>query len=394
MSGLSADGKEISMTLLNHFLCRTKTAFGTQALAHLPFDLSGMHAYKPFVITDQAARDAGLHLTLARACRDTHLALGLATLTDAEDFETLYHLFADKGYDSFIALGTGQVVQTAKALNLALCHGPEKLRSPAGPGQINRPLLPLVYIPTHPETGQDTAGETFFSGRHFVSANLMPDIAVITADTMLGTPGAAVLDSGLASLATCCEAFAFSGNPFARSYAHAGICLVMDTLLPLAQQSDHGDLLCQKAGKHRQLPLAKLAHAAAVSGYIQSNLPDLKSRQAVAHLTAVHPAPSAAPSSGLCMALALVHLLENSKDTCPWLGKLLLPLTDAAHYAGVPGPGQPDAAVRVIRKLLHALSETVPQGMPKTLGEAGLTPGQISEMSTLLTYTQHKEPPW
>ncbi len=376
------------MIALNHFLCRTKTAFGTQALTHLPFDLSGMNARKPFVITDQAARDAGVHLALARACRDTHLALGVVTLTEAGDLETLYHLFVDKGYDSIIALGTGQVVQTAKALNLAVCHGPERLRSPAGPGQIKGPLLPLVYIPTHPETGQDTAGETFFSGHCFVSANLMPDIAVITADTMLGTPRTAVLDSGLSSLATCCETFAFSGNLFARSYAHAVICLVMDTLLPLAQQSDHGELLCQKAGKLQQLPLAKLAHAAAVSGYIQSNLPDLKTRQAGAHITAIHPAPSAALSSGLCMALALVHLLENSKDTCPWLGKLLLPLTDAAHYAGVTGPEQPDASVRVIRELLHALSETLPQGMPKTLDAAGLTSRQISEMSDLLTYVQ------
>lgn len=376
------------MTALNHFLCRTKTAFGTHALDHLPFDLSGMNARKPIVITDQAARDAGVHLALAGACRDTHLALGLATLTDAGDFETLYHLFVDKGYDSIIALGTGLVVQTAKALNLAICLGPERLRSPAGLGQIKGPLLPLVYIPTHPETGQDTAGETFFSGYCFVSANLMPDIAVITAETMLGTPQAAVLDSGLSSLATCCEAFAFSGNPFVRSYADAGIRLVMDTLLFLAQQSDHGDLLCQKAGKNRQLPLAKLAHAAAVSGYIQSNFPDLKTRQAGAHFTALHPAPSASLSSGLCMALALVHLFENSKDTCPWLGKLLLPLTDAAYYAGVPGPGQPDAAVRVIRKLLHALSETVPGGMPKTLDAAGLTPRQISQITDLLTYAQ------
>ncbi len=374
------------MTALNHFLCRTKTAFGTHALDHLPFDLSGMNARKPFVITDQAARDAGVHMVLARACRDTYLAPGLATLTDAGDFETLYHLFVDKGYDSIIALGTGQVVQTAKALNLALCLGPERLRSPADPGQIKGPLLPLVYIPTHPESGQDTAGETSFSGHCFVSAHLMPDIAVITADTMLGTPLAAVLDSGLSSLAACCEVFAFSGNPFARSYAYAGVCLVMDTLLPLAQQSDHGDLLCQKAGKHRRLPLAKLTHAAAVSGYIQSNFPNLKTRQAGAHITALHPAPSATLSSGLCMALALVHLLENSKDTCPWLGKLLLPLTDAAHYAGVPGPGQPDAAVRVIRELLQALYETLPQGMPETFDEAGLTPRQISEISNLLTY--------
>ena len=375
------------MTALHHFLCRTKTAFGTHALAHLPFDLSGMHAHKPFVITDQAAKDAALHLELARACRDTHLLLGLAILTDAGDLETLYHLFVDKGYDSIMALGTGQVVQTAKALNLAICHGPERLRTPAGAGQLNRPLLPLVYIPTHPETGQDTAGETFFSGRRFVSANLMPDIAVITADTMLGTPGAAVLDSGLSSLAICCEAFAFSGSPFARSYAGAGICLVMDTLLPLAQQPDHGDLLCQKARKTRQLPLAKLAHAAAISGYIQSNYPDLKTRQAGARVMAVGFDQPAVLSAGLCMALALVQLLENSRHTCPWLGKLLLPLTDTAHYAGVPGPGQPDEAVRIIRQLLHALSETVPRGMPQTLEEAGLTPRQISEMSDLLTYT-------
>lgn len=362
------------------FLCRTKTAFGSHALFHLSFDLSCMNAHKPFVITDQAACDAGLDLQLARAFQDAHVPLGIAVLEDTSEMESLYRLFVDKGYDSIIVLGTGMVVQTAKALNLALCTGPETLRSSAGPRQINASLLPLAVIPTHPGSGQETTGETTFLHHVFASPFLMPDLLIITADTMLGTPCDVVMDSGLTSLALCCEAFVFSDNPFVRSFAGPGICMVMENLIFLVQNPGKEELLCQKAGKDRRQPLAQLAHAAALSGFIRSNVPDLKTLQAGLHAGEPGIAPKAGLSRGLCMVLALLDMFENSKDTSAWLGKLLLPLTDAQHYATVCGTGQADAAIQTIRDLLQKLSRILSKDFG-TLEQAGLTNGQVLKIS-------------
>jgi alcohol dehydrogenase class IV len=343
------------MTASPHFLCRAKTAFGTHALFHLPFDLSSMNACKPFVITDQAARDAELHRYLARAFRESDMALGIATLTDTRDhlheIETLHRLFVEKGYDSIMALGTGSVVQMAKILNLTVCLGPEVLRSCAGPQQINSPLLPLVFIPTLPSDGRETTTKTEFEGRSFVSGFLMPDLVIITADTMLGAPEKMVLDAGLTSLAICCEAFVVSNSPLIRSYAATAIRLVMDTLVPLAQNPGHDDLLCQKARKNRRDPLAGLTHAAALSGFIRSNCQDLKT-----WLTN--------GSSGPDRILALVHLFETSQVTPAWLGKLLLPLTDPEQYTAVPGSRRPDLAIQTIRELINSLSRIASKEIP------------------------------
>ncbi|MCF8092820.1 MAG: iron-containing alcohol dehydrogenase [Desulfotignum sp.] len=334
------------MTDLSHFLCRTKTAFGAHALSHLPFDLSGMDACKPFVITDQPARDAGLHNLLTAAFKDSDMALGITTLTDFDDIEPLYHLFVDKGYDSILALGTGPVVRTAKRLNLAVCMGPEILRSDAGPQQINRPLLPLAFIPTLPSDGCETT-MTLVLDRFFVSPFLSADLAVVTPEAMLGAPDNRILDAGLTSLAVCCQAFVLSGSPLVRPHAATGIRLVMDTLLPLIQPPGQDELLCQKAKKNRQLPLAKLTLASVLSGYIRSHIPDLNT-----YLIQV---------SGMDMALALIPMLDTCKGASPWPGKLLLPLTDPDRYTAVPGHLRPEAAIQTIQQLVRDLSWTLPE---------------------------------
>ena len=328
------------------FSCPIKTSFGAHALYHLPFDLAGMDAGKAFIITDQCACDAQLDMQLSNAFRDSDTGTGVAKLTDQDFtdpqlFEKLYVLFTEKGYDSIIVLGTGMLMQIAKILNMAVNQGPEFLSLFAEKQAVNKPLHPLVYIPTLPTDGSETGMNATFQDKNFVSNYLMPDLLVISPDLMLNPPDDMLINSGLSSLTVCCEAFVFSDNPLARPYAELGISLIMDSLLPLLQDSDRDkdraiDVKYGKASAKQQLNLAELVHASAISGFLKSNIRDMKTPE---------------KTTGQDMVQELLNIFKNTDS--PWLTKLLLPLTNQEQYSGTAESRRPELAVQTIRNFLN-----------------------------------------
>ncbi len=373
------------------FLCRTKTGFGMNALEHLPFDLSSMGSQKPLVLLNKNAKTK----PLVRAFKESGMTLGICPPIDGEQDNTynleilknFYQIYTDKGFDSIIALGTGPLVDLAKALNMAVTLGPDTLKNPKGMTQIAQPLSPFVYIPTGVGTGMEANTIARFNNSVFNSSFLAPDLAIIDPEIITQDPSTDLINTGLTCLAACCEAHVLSGNPPARAYAATGIELLMENFMPLVKSILVPGISppIKKSGKRSDKKtiksyLTSLTHASVITGIILANCKGLLSIQLGRHL-----ANHCTATPGQAMAILLPGVLDLMTTNRSDLGNLALPLSGADQFSMVPAPQLPALAIGKIQSLLNELYQISLGAIPRTLGDAGLDREAISEVQTLLS---------
>lgn len=360
------------------FLCRTKTGFGMNALDHLPFDLSNMGAKKPFVLQDREAASSNSSKPLIRAFMESGMILGLCPPMNRDDapgmtgLRECYQTFLDKGFDSIIALGTGYVVDMAKALNLTVSRGPEALKGLLNGANDTKPLLPFAYLPTGVGTGVETDCTARFDGRVFDLPVLAPDIAVIDQKIMAGDTLNNMISNALTSLSVCCETLVFSKNPPAKAYAATGIGLIMDHLFPLIDQTGSWDSIQMIDDKKDRYHLACLVHASAITGYLLANHKSL-----ISYYLGCTIAKACTAAPGQVTAIVLPGVLEACAGTNNGFGDLLLALCGPDDFSAIPVHQQTAAAIHHLKQILNNLYRLSFGAIPRTLADTGMEKAEI-----------------
>ena len=387
------------------FFCRTNIGFGMNALEHLPFDLSSMGSQKPLVLLDKRAFLGGCTKPLIRAFKESKMTLGICppieqssdtdggkgSKREVEILREFYQIYTDKGFDAIIALGTGRVVDMAKALNIAVTLGPNALRVPlkATRGtnhKITKPLGPFVYIPTGMGSGMETHTLARFNNNTFTSHFLAPDLAVIDPDILIPNrltdpntlkmdASSPLIDAGLTCLSVCCEAHVLSGNPLARAYAATGIGLIMENFLPLVKQLLAPTPLTRSDKKAIKDHQTRLTHASVITGILLANCTTLIGFQLGKQI-----AEQAGISPGQAMAILLPAVLDRMADNRSDLGNLFHPLAGSEEFSRVPPSQRPGLAIQKIQGLLNELYQISLGTLPRTLGDAGLDPAAIETL--------------
>jgi len=196
--------------------------FGAGVTREVGMDLADLGARRVMVLTDRRLAA----LPPVAAVLESLAAGGVsATLYDGVRVEPTDESFRDAtaharagGFDAFVAVGGGSVIDTAKAVNLYSTYPPEDfldyVNPPIGAGKpVPGPLKPLMAIPTTAGTGSETTGVSIFdltrmhAKTGIANRRLKPTLGYLDPDNTRTLPPEVAAASGLDVLSHAIESY-------------------------------------------------------------------------------------------------------------------------------------------------------------------------------------------
>ncbi|MEO1475249.1 MAG: iron-containing alcohol dehydrogenase [Pseudomonadota bacterium] len=206
--------------------------FDHGAIQQLPKQMKSLGMTRPFIITDQGIKSAGLLDRILEAIDTDPAGVFADTVPNPTETQTTEAaaLYKESGADGVIALGGGSSMDHAKGVALLASHdGPlERYAAYSGGARHITALPPLIAIPTTAGTGSEVsvgAIITMENGRKetFVSPNLIPPVAICDPDLTLGLPAHLTAATGMDAVTHCIEAVLTPAiNPPAEGVGYEG----------------------------------------------------------------------------------------------------------------------------------------------------------------------------
>ena len=195
--------------------------FGAGCTAEIGMDLRAMSARRTMVLLDPNLSSLPVAEVIAASLESQNCDYVLFDEVSIEptdaSFQHAAAVAAEGGFDSFVAVGGGSTIDTAKAANLYSTWPADFLsyvNAPIGEGRpVPGPLKPLIAVPTTAGTGSETTGVAIFD---FVERKaktgiahrfLKPTLGVIDPDNTRTLPPAVAASSGLDVLSHALESY-------------------------------------------------------------------------------------------------------------------------------------------------------------------------------------------
>jgi len=347
------------------FFCPVKVIAGKAALEHIPYELSGLAAKRPMIVTDKGVRAAGLLEPVIAACEESGLDI-ISIYDDVPpDSSTsvvrdIAAIYRKEKCDSIIAVGGGSAIDTGKAVNILVSEGGTDIAKYVGAGVLKRALKPFFVVPTTAGTGSEVTSiavitdETKGTKLPFTSSFLLPNAAIIDPRMTLTLPPHITAATAMDAMTHAIESFTcIAKNPLSDAYATAAIKKVSKSLLQVMDNPKDSDGRLELA---QASTMAGIAFSNSMVGLVHSLG---HATGAICHLP-----------HGLCMSLYLPYVLEYNLETIREpLGELLLYLEGPEVYSATPASRRAEASISALRTLRDALYKRCQ--LPRTLKEAG-----------------------
>ncbi len=204
--------------------------FGPGTTREIGMDLEDWGVKRALLVIDPRLRDlptGGAVLAALRAGRVDFDVFDEVEVepTDAS-FRRAIEVATAGRFDSFVAVGGGSTIDTAKAANLYSTYPAEFLdyvNAPIGRGKpIPGPLKPLIAVPTTAGTGSETTGVAIFdlverkAKTGIAHRHLRPLLGIVDPDNTRTQPAAVAASAGLDVLSHALESYtaiAFNRRP-------------------------------------------------------------------------------------------------------------------------------------------------------------------------------------
>ena len=202
--------------------------FGRGTTREVGMDLEDMGLKRTLLVIDPKLRDLPTGQVVAEslraAKRDFETFDAVETEPTDRSFREAIAAAKSGNFDSFVAVGGGSTIDTAKAANLYSTHPADFLdyvNAPIGLGKpVPGPLKPLIAIPTTAGTGSETTGVAIFdlverkAKTGIAHRYLRPTLGIVDPDNTRTQPPAVAASAGLDVLSHALESF--TAIPFDR----------------------------------------------------------------------------------------------------------------------------------------------------------------------------------
>jgi hydroxyacid-oxoacid transhydrogenase len=195
--------------------------FGRGITHEIGMDLVDLKARRTMVVIDPALRDHPVGHTVLESLKQNDIGFEIFDDLSIEPTDASFKAAADcatrGGFDSFVAVGGGSTIDTAKAANLYSTHPSDffdYVNAPIGLGHpIPGPLKPLIAVPTTAGTGSETTGVAIFdyvekkAKTGIAHRYLKPTLGIVDSDNTRTLPPAVAAATGLDVLSHALESY-------------------------------------------------------------------------------------------------------------------------------------------------------------------------------------------
>ena len=195
--------------------------FGHAITREVGFDLQDLKVRRTLLVIDPSLRNSSVGETVLNSVRQASIGFEVFDEVSVEPTDASFHRaieVARQGqFDSFVAVGGGSTIDTAKAANLYTTYPADffdYVNAPIGKGlPVPGPLKPLIAIPTTAGTGSETTGVTIFdwverkAKTGIAHRYLKPTLGIIDPDNTRSLPPAVAACSGLDVLSHALESY-------------------------------------------------------------------------------------------------------------------------------------------------------------------------------------------
>jgi hydroxyacid-oxoacid transhydrogenase len=194
---------------------------GQGVTREIGMDLVELGARRTMLVIDPALVDLPPGRVVIESLKEHHVDHAVYDRVDVEPTDNTFRqaakFAADRGFDSFVAVGGGSTIDTAKAANLYATYPADffdYVNAPIGQGKpLPGPLKPLIAVPTTAGTGSETTGVAIFdwveqkAKTGIAHRYLKPLLGIIDSDNTRSLPPAVAASSGLDVLSHALESF-------------------------------------------------------------------------------------------------------------------------------------------------------------------------------------------
>jgi hydroxyacid-oxoacid transhydrogenase len=211
--------------------------YGSGATREVGMDLKVMGCQRTMVLIDPKLRSLPTYEAVVGSLReagvDHECFFAISVEPTDKSFQVAAEAATDGDFDSFLAVGGGSTIDTAKAANLYSTYPADFLHyvnAPIGEGEpVPGPLKPLIAIPTTAGTGSETTGVAIFdflekkAKTGIAHRYLKPTLGIVDPDNTRTMPAAVAAATGLDVLSHALESYTalpYNERPLPKSPLH------------------------------------------------------------------------------------------------------------------------------------------------------------------------------